>query len=360
VAAEEADEEDASEEITEGHKATEEEVERVLLGGDQDAVARAGELKSIIQFIFKKRALVQKAKTRWMTYVPLVERVIIWRHALMNSLDEIYSDTSSAKRRKEKKGVDITSLRISDKEAEILMQFLVVAKGAKKALDACEGPKFPTIGGLLFWHSRLQKYLLLCAEDESLTAVIRAFARRAAENGKGKFNRQVDRAAMVGVLLDPRYRSLSFLSQGEAGKCREALQAAWEEINRVEFPSKLADGSTAPPFKKRKVSVFETDILDSLSPVKAAVKTEYERYIALDDEHRDTDVLDWWKRHESDFPALAILAKRYLAIPANSAPSERIFSKLKNTATAKRHNMSPQTLCQLLFVAAHQDSLSIV
>jgi len=217
---EEADEKDASEEITEVHKATEEEVERVLLGGDQDAVARAGELKSIIQFIFKKRALVQKAKTRWMTYVPLVERVIIWRHALMNSLDEIYSDTSSAKRRKEKKGVDITSLRISDKEAEILMQFLVVAKGAKKALDACEGSKFPTIGGLLFWHSRLQKYLLLCAEDESLTAVIRAFARRAAENGKGKFNRQVDRAAMVGVLLDPRYRSLSFLSQGEEGKCR--------------------------------------------------------------------------------------------------------------------------------------------
>jgi hAT family C-terminal dimerisation region len=80
----------------------------------------------------------------------------------------------------------------------------------------------------------------------------------------------------------------------------------------------------------------------------------------LEDEHRDTDVLEWWKRHESDFPALAILAKRYLAIPASSAPSERIFSKLKNTATAKRHNLSPQTLCQLLFVAAHQDSLSIV
>ena len=36
--------------------------------------------------------------------------------------------------------------------------------------------------------------------------------------------------------------------------------------------------------------------------------------------------LDWWRVHETDYPYLAKLAIKYLAIPATSAPSERVFS----------------------------------
>ena len=32
--------------------------------------------------------------------------------------------------------------------------------------------------------------------------------------------------------------------------------------------------------------------------------------------------MEWWKMHNSQFSAIAILARKYLAIPASSAPSE--------------------------------------
>lgn len=35
---------------------------------------------------------------------------------------------------------------------------------------------------------------------------------------------------------------------------------------------------------------------------------------------------DWWLRHEVLFPHVAVIARRILAVPATSAPVERLFS----------------------------------
>ena len=37
------------------------------------------------------------------------------------------------------------------------------------------------------------------------------------------------------------------------------------------------------------------------------------------------DPLAWWKMHDGQFPTIAKLARKYLAIPASSATSERVF-----------------------------------
>jgi len=40
--------------------------------------------------------------------------------------------------------------------------------------------------------------------------------------------------------------------------------------------------------------------------------------------------LEWWKANHAGFPHLSVLARRVLAIPATSAPSERLFSTAGN------------------------------
>jgi len=37
------------------------------------------------------------------------------------------------------------------------------------------------------------------------------------------------------------------------------------------------------------------------------------------------DMLKWWRQQTSTFPKLAALARSVLAVPATSAPSERVF-----------------------------------
>ena len=62
------------------------------------------------------------------------------------------------------------------------------------------------------------------------------------------------------------------------------------------------------------------------------VKDELTRYREMpllpvqDDAGNDTDPFEWWRQHRSLFPQLASLARHYLAIPATSVPSERLFS----------------------------------
>ena len=56
------------------------------------------------------------------------------------------------------------------------------------------------------------------------------------------------------------------------------------------------------------------------------------------------DPLAWWKLHDSRFPRISKLARKYLAIPASSAPSERVFCRAKLIQQRQRWKLLPQRL----------------
>ena len=60
--------------------------------------------------------------------------------------------------------------------------------------------------------------------------------------------------------------------------------------------------------------------------------------------------LDWWAENERRFPLLATLARRYLCIPATSAPSERLFSAAGLTIAKDRASLLPDVAQSLIFL----------
>lgn len=62
------------------------------------------------------------------------------------------------------------------------------------------------------------------------------------------------------------------------------------------------------------------------------------------------DVLEWWSENEKEFPTMAKLARKLLAIPASSASSERAFSAAGNAVSQRRTALDPQTVNDVLFV----------
>jgi hAT family C-terminal dimerisation region len=55
-------------------------------------------------------------------------------------------------------------------------------------------------------------------------------------------------------------------------------------------------------------------------------------------------LLKWWQQHEGTWPEVADAARLYLAIPATSAPSERLFSTCRRVSSGDRANISSDRL----------------
>lgn len=84
------------------------------------------------------------------------------------------------------------------------------------------------------------------------------------------------------------------------------------------------------------------------NPGQDDVDTEIHKYLLLPP--TTSDALDWWKINHTSFPRLSKLARIILSIPATSAPSERAFSAAGNLITAKRSQIDPLRVKQILFI----------
>ena len=112
------------------------------------------------------------------------------------------------------------------------------------------------------------------------------------------------------------------------------------------------------PTQPRKKAKFSEDWLDDVmitgeQPAVSkidAIRLEMDRYLAEASIQLKDDPLQWWKQRESIFPNVAKFAKKYLAIPASSVPSERIFSLAGNIVSRRRATLKPDNVDMLVFL----------
>jgi hypothetical protein len=65
--------------------------------------------------------------------------------------------------------------------------------------------------------------------------------------------------------------------------------------------------------------------------------------------------LIWWKANHPKFPKIWLLARKILAIPATSAPAERVFSVGANVIDKKRAVLKPENVEILLFLRGNSE-----
>ncbi|CAM9919616.1 unnamed protein product, partial [Discosporangium mesarthrocarpum] len=82
----------------------------------------------------------------------------------------------------------------------------------------------------------------------------------------------------------------------------------------------------------------------------AAEITRFRATTGLQLEASGNDTLAWWAKNQHGFPYLARLAETYLAIPATSATSERVFSIAGNTVTNIRNRLRSELVDALVFL----------
>jgi len=85
-------------------------------------------------------------------------------------------------------------------------------------------------------------------------------------------------------------------------------------------------------------------------PVEQQVMLYYSQPVS-----RALQPLSFWQQSVSSLPRLAALARRLLAVPGSSVPSERLFSTAGQIVTDLRNRLSPESVSQLLFLNKNAD-----
>lgn len=136
----------------------------------------------------------------------------------------------------------------------------------------------------------------------------------------------------ITLFLDPRYKSLKFLSKDE----RDVLHATVRGIIGEIF---IPDENVKSVLK----------LGEHVAWVDANGMAEVDNYLNLTNISPDTNVLEFWKER-SDFPKLRTLAKEMLCIPAVSATWECYFNKDKFNLSRRRLHLNLNELDSTLLL----------
>ena len=145
--------------------------------------------------------------------------------------------------------------------------------------------------------------------------------------------------------LDPRYKHLNFLSNEQRKLAIETLESTLEELPLTMLKRRSRENESSP--KKAKVQRVLDFLLDYDSEDNAESEiTTFMRERA----DPDTDSLAWWKDNSDTYSRFSVLARRYLAVPSTSVPSERIFSAAGWIVTKLRNRLSSSCIDQIIFL----------
>ena len=173
----------------------------------------------------------------------------------------------------------------------------------------------------------------------------------------------------LAAYLDPRFFKFEpFVSRAELPmklqQVKEMISARAETILQhapiaADIVLQREEGNQEPPRKKQKSSILdrmreEHRRVASSEPIPSSMENldeELHRYGAETQVDLDTCPLQWWKMRASKFPILSQVAMEILAIPASSAPSERVFSKLARIYTKERLSLNGDLANACLFLS---------
>lgn len=139
----------------------------------------------------------------------------------------------------------------------------------------------------------------------------------------------------ITLFLDPRYKSLKFLSKEERDALHETVRGIIGEI-------------FIPDQNLKKL----LNLGDFVSWVDANGRAEVDNYLNLTNISPETNVLEFWKL-QVQFPKLRTLAKEMLCIPAVSAAWECYFNKDKFNLSRRRLHLHLNELDTTLLLNGH-------
>ena len=161
--------------------------------------------------------------------------------------------------------------------------------------------------------------------------------------------------------LDPRFKEKFAHNIEDVKEMIISEATAIIVDNNIEAEQSSSPSGCPPPAKKMKQSLGSllkqnnteySELPANLSP-RDKIKHEIDAYLKEQNLDAEGNPLEWWRSHESTYPLMARISKKYLCVPATSTSSERVFSKGGLIVTPHRASLKPETAEMLIFLSSN-------
>ncbi len=114
-----------------------------------------------------------------------------------------------------------------------------------------------------------------------------------------------------------------------------------------------SEQASSPPRKRSRLLNFMGT--RKAEPLVTTNELEISDYLSEPCILENSDPLTFWRQNSSRFSSLAKVASKYLAMPASSAPVERLFSIAGKVFRADRCNLSVTRFQQLMLIRCNKN-----
>ncbi|XP_062566541.1 E3 SUMO-protein ligase ZBED1-like [Saccostrea cucullata] len=326
--------------------------------------------------------LIMDVVTRWNSAYDMFTRYLELQVAVTAVIRNKNLGTSTDKTLK-----DLRTL--TDDDVSMAEEVVRCLRPLKSITTALCTESIPTISVILPLHDQLCNNFLQPKEED--TPCAKNVKKAVLNDLTNRYSKQQDDLAVASA-LDPRFKSLPFLSADEKENCFQNIINRMKNVNTVQVkvePQNENCQSQLPPLPQMPESSGASQLSTSLTEAEEKesdekllsdkptdtksgfadflgdvyitavdkaptpdekARQEVEKYRHMPSVAVSSNPLVWWKENAKNFPVLSVIAKQYLCIPATSVPSERVFSTAGDIVTAQRASLKPKHVDMLIFL----------
>ena len=140
--------------------------------------------------------------------------------------------------------------------------------------------------------------------------------------------------------------------QNQGQECTSPTATAQPKSKKPSKASQMLRGLNTKPKASNETEDNDDELRDDCrAQLNRYMKDALKGVCSLEDDDGEfNDPLEWWKDNMVKYDLVAHLARLYLAIPATSAPSERIWSRASRILTLKRASLSEELVARMMYV----------
>ena len=294
--------------------------------------------------------------TRWNSTYLMLERLVQLRIPLY----AVLYDRGIIKEK------DAKMLELSDNDWSVAEHLTMVLKPLQFATQTMSGEYYPTLSNVYPIIIMLVTNHLKDPESDTDHDYVPESVKKCRTAIRQSLERrfkvgQEDILGLTATALNPMHKKLSMFNidqeqvksflKAEVSKLRDKkANTQTESVDNSQDP-KIKEEFPEPEAKRLKLEHESSMkfLMGNFYTVDSDdEEDEVEAYFS--EKRSNTEPLQWWKLNQHRYPNLQVLAQHFLAIPATSTPSERVFSSAGNTVVPNRASLDSGTVDELVFL----------